>query len=64
MTGLAEAPVSQQQTVATLYPGSDVFQQRQRGATVLTGDTGAAAGTGTDSATGEGTVLVSHTATR
>jgi flagellar hook-associated protein 3 len=59
----ATAPVSQQQSVNTLYPGSEVFQQRQRGATVFTGNTGAATGTGTDSAVGEGTLLVAHTST-
>src|SRR5439155_5280758 len=55
--------VSQQQTAAILYPGSQIFQVRSRGATVFTSNTGAAAGTGTDSATGQGTLLVRHTST-
>lgn len=54
----AEVAVSQQQNVATRYTGSEVFQQRQRAATVYTGTTGAAPGTGTDSATGQGTLVV------
>lgn len=60
--GLNE-PVGQGQQVETLYAGSQVFQSQQRGATVFTGTTGAAAGTGTDSATGEGTLVVAHTST-
>jgi flagellar hook-associated protein 3 FlgL len=61
----AEVPISQQQSVATLYTGSEVFQgARQRGSTIYTSNTGAAAGTlGTDSATGQGTLLVQHTTT-
>jgi flagellar hook-associated protein 3 len=51
------------QTVAVAYPGSQVFQYQQRGTSVYTGTTGAAPGTGTDSATGEGTLVVSHTST-
>ncbi len=56
----AVVSVSQQQTVATLYPGSQVFQQRQRATTVYDGTTGAAPGTGTDSATGRAQLLVTH----
>ncbi len=61
----ANVPVSQQQAVDTFYTGSEVFQSaRQRGPTIYTGNTGAAAGTlGTDSATGQGTLLVQHTTT-
>ncbi len=59
----ANAQVSQQQSVDTLYAGSEIFQQQTRGTTVYAGATGAAPGTGTDSATGQGTLLVSHTAT-
>lgn len=51
------------QTLATLYAGSEVFQQRQRGTTVFTERTGAAAGSGTDSATAQGTLIVRHTLT-
>jgi flagellar hook-associated protein 3 FlgL len=61
--GHAEALVGPQQTVATSYDGSHVFQSRQRGPTVFTGNTGAAPGTGTDSGTGEATLLVTHTST-
>src|SRR3990172_188507 len=59
----AEELVGPDQTLATLYPGSQVFQQLRRETTVFTGDTGAAAGSGTDSATGQGTLRVRHTAT-
>lgn len=55
--------VAQKQTVDTLYAGSAVFQPRTRGATVYTGPVGAAPGTGTDSATGQGALLVTHTLT-
>ena len=44
-------------------PGSLVFQSTQRAATVFQGNTGAKPGTGTDSATGQGALIVSHTAT-
>ena len=40
--------VSQQQSIATLLPGSQIFQTSQREATVYSGNTGAAAGSGTD----------------
>ena len=55
--------IGQQQTVDTYYAGSEIFQQRQRGQTVITGTTGATAGSGTDSATGDGSLLVQHTLT-
>src|SRR6185437_2425401 len=62
-TQAVNEPISQGQQVQTLYTGSQVFQTLQRGAPVITGTTGAAAGTGTDSATGEGTLTVAHTST-
>jgi flagellar hook-associated protein 3 len=46
-----------------LLPGSLVFQPMAREATVLIGNTGASIGTGTDSATGTRTLIVSHTST-
>ena len=59
----AEVGISQTQTVPTLYAGDQIFQNQQRGQTVITGSTGATAGSGTDSATGQGTLTVQHTAT-
>ncbi len=59
----AEATISVHQNVKTAYAGDQVFQDAQRGTTVFTGSTGAAAGTGTDSAVGQGTLVVSHTTT-
>jgi flagellar hook-associated protein 3 len=59
----AEELVGPSQTLATLYAGGQIFQQRERATTVFMGDTGAAPGTGTDSATGQGTLIVRHTAT-
>jgi flagellar hook-associated protein 3 len=50
-------------TIATLYSGSEALQGQGRGTTVFQGPTGAAAGTGTDSAIGQGTLQVRHTAT-
>jgi flagellar hook-associated protein 3 len=47
-----------------LYTGSEVFQQRDRQDTLLIGQTGAATGSGTDSATGSGTLVVRHTLTK
>jgi flagellar hook-associated protein 3 len=52
--------VTRSVTATTLLSGSDVFQSRTRGTTAFTGPTGAAAGTGTDSASGGGTLLVAH----
>jgi flagellar hook-associated protein 3 len=51
------------QSVDTLYSGQDIFQGLQRGSPIYSGDTSAAPGTGTDSATGQGTLLVRHTTT-
>jgi flagellar hook-associated protein 3 len=59
----AAQPIGLGQQVQTLYAGNQVFQSLQRGATVITGSTGAAAGSGTDSAVGEGTLTVAHTST-
>ena len=50
------------QTLQTSMSG-DVFQLHQRAATVFTGSSGAKAGTGTDSAHGQGELLVQHTLT-
>lgn len=58
-----EVVVDSQEFVATNYSGAQVFQSRRRGTTVFTGNTGAAPGSGTDSATGQDTLLVQHTAT-
>ncbi len=59
----ASVVIGQGQTVDTAYSGREIFQATQRGPTVYTGNTGAAAGTGTDSATGQGALLVRHTST-
>ena len=56
-------PIGPGLQVQTLYAGNQVFQSLQRGTTVYTGPTGATAGSGTDSATGSGTLLVTHTST-
>lgn len=50
-------------TLATLYPGDEIFQQRQRGPTTIAGQTGAASGPGTDNATAQGALLIRHTLT-
>ena len=56
--------VGPNQTVQTLYPGSQVFQSIQPGQpAVFQGSTGAAPGQGTDSATGQGILEVQHTST-
>ncbi|HLJ96551.1 MAG TPA: flagellar hook-associated protein FlgL [Gemmataceae bacterium] len=59
----ASTIINQGQTVDTLYSGREIFQSQQRGPTVYGGTTGAAVGTGTDSATGQGTLLIQHTST-
>jgi flagellar hook-associated protein 3 len=56
-------PVSPEQSVATLYSGADIFLTRQRQTTFYLGTTGARPGTGTDNASGEGTLIVQHTST-
>ena len=50
-------------TVNTLIPGDSIFQSNDAGTTVYGGVTGAKAGSGADSATGTGTLLVQHTST-
>lgn len=50
-------------TVNTTIPGSSVFQPNIGGTTVYSGTTGAKAGTGTDTATGQGSLSVQHTLT-
>ena len=59
----SEVIVSRSVTASTMLSGQDVFQSRVRGATTFVGQTGAAAGTGTDNATGQGQLLVQHLAT-
>jgi flagellar hook-associated protein 3 len=59
----AGVPVGPAQTVDTFYAGSEVFRPPQGAATVYTGTTGAQPGTGVDTATGQGTLVVTHTAT-
>jgi flagellar hook-associated protein 3 FlgL len=59
----AQILVGPKQTVDTLYTGSTVFQPRTRGTTTYAGPIGAAPGTGTDSATGQGTLIATHTLT-
>lgn len=56
-------PVGLRLSVPTLYTGQEVFQQANRGNTLYAGPTGAAAGTAIDSAVGNGSLLVRHTAT-
>lgn len=59
----ANVPVGTAQTVDTYYAGSEVFQLSQGAATVYAGTTGAQPGTGIDTATGQGALLVTHTTT-
>ncbi len=59
----SEAVVGKAISVGTLIPGSEVFQARHRTTTAFTGTTGARPGTGTDSASEPGTLLVKHTLT-
>lgn len=58
-----EVPIGAGITVETLYSGAAVFQQRLRESTLVLGVTGAAAGTGTDSAVGQGILTVRNTST-
>ncbi len=56
--------VSQSLTIETLVPGSKVFQQRDvQPARFVPGSTGVLPGTAVNSATGDGKLLISHTAT-
>jgi flagellar hook-associated protein 3 len=59
----ASVPVGAAQSVDTHYAGSEIFQPPVNGVSVYAGNTGAAPGTGIDTATGTGTLLVTHTAT-
>jgi flagellin-like hook-associated protein FlgL len=51
------------QVVDVHYPGREIFGARQRGETVVLGATGAAAGSGTNNAIGQGVLTVRHTST-
>jgi flagellar hook-associated protein 3 FlgL len=62
-TAAASVPVGSSQSVNTYYAGSAIFQPPGNGVTVYTGNTGAQPGTGIDTATGQGTLTVRHTAT-
>ncbi|MBM4075900.1 MAG: hypothetical protein FJ267_09675, partial [Planctomycetes bacterium] len=57
----SEAIVNQGLSFGTLIAGSRVFESRLRGATIFSGTTGAKAGTGTDSASGIGALVVART---
>jgi flagellar hook-associated protein 3 len=57
----AGVPVGSAQTVDTFYTGSEIFQPPGNGVSVYAGNTGAAPGTGIDTATGQGTLVVAHT---
>ena len=49
--------------VSTYYSGEELFGARDRGDTILEGETGAKAGAGTDTILGKGTLTVRHVAT-
>lgn len=55
--------VGRDQTVGTFISGESVFQRRDRAQTVLIGQTGASAGTGTSNSTGQGQLIVSDNGT-
>jgi len=61
--GQSEVVVSQTMRATTQIAGNEVFQSRSRETTVYSGTTGAAAGTGTDNATGHGSLIVRHDTT-
>lgn len=54
----SEVIIGRSQTVSTFISGQETFQARDRQTTEYFGSTGAAAGTGTDSATGTGRLTV------
>jgi flagellar hook-associated protein 3 FlgL len=56
-------PIGSARSVDTYYTGSEVFQPPSNGVSVYAGKTGAEPGTGSDTATGQGTLVVTHTAT-
>jgi flagellar hook-associated protein 3 len=62
-TSGASAVVADGRQVELYYSGNEVFQPQSRQGAVFVGTTGAAAGTGTDSAVGRATLTVSHTST-
>ncbi len=57
------AIVADGQQVELYYPGNQIFQQQNRQPATFQGSTGATPGTGIDSATGQATLTISHTAT-
>jgi len=52
--------ISEGTKIASNIPGSNIFNKMKRDATTYTGNTGAAAGSGTDSGVGNDTLLVTH----
>jgi flagellar hook-associated protein 3 FlgL len=61
--GSTSTIVNNNQSVPVYYAGSNVFQANDPQAAVFSGNTGAAPGSGTDSATGQQTLIITHTAT-
>ncbi len=61
--GSAQVAIGSFLSFETLLAGSEIFQPRDRQTTLVAGQTGAAAGSGTDSATGFGTLTVRHLTT-
>jgi flagellar hook-associated protein 3 FlgL len=57
------AIIDRRRQIAIDYPGSDVFMSRDRQPPVYTGATGAQPGSGTDTATGQTDLVLTHTAT-
>jgi flagellar hook-associated protein 3 FlgL len=55
--------VDNSQSVPVYYAGSNVFQDNNAQAAVFSGNTGAQPGSGTDSATGQQTLTITHTST-
>jgi flagellin-like hook-associated protein FlgL len=56
-------PIPGRSDIQVLYTGDQVFHPTNRQATFYIGDTGAKAGTGTDSSVGRGVLTVKHTST-
>ena len=59
----AATVVGRDHAIDRIYSGREVFLHNERSSTLLLGDTGAAAGLGTDTATGSGALIVRHTST-
>jgi flagellar hook-associated protein 3 len=59
----SQAIIAPNQSVSTLIAGNQVFQPTVGGPTSYFGNTGATAGTGVDTASGVGTLIVQHTLT-